>query len=146
VTNPRDWGVLKKSYFMGLILMALFVVMVFFIYDVLFSPPTIHKGIIVEKIFVPGKNVAGPNIVTGSRYRTYKYNIAAKADHQWVAFVKDETGELLKVNCNSDHYKKKSVGDTLLFKEFRGNIFKTEYFSHNEEDVDSLDLNKNHVH
>jgi hypothetical protein len=146
LSNPNSWGILKKNYFLGLILMALFCVMVYFIYDVLFSPPTIHKGIIVEKIFVPGKYVAGPNIATGSRYRTYKYNITAKAQHQWVAFVKDETGELLKVNCKSNHYEGKEVGDTLLFKEFRGNVFKTEYFSHNDEDIDSLDLRKNHIH
>jgi hypothetical protein len=146
VSNPNSWGVLKKSYFTGLILMVAFFGMTYFIYDVLFSPPTIHKGIIVEKIFVPGKNVAGPNVVTGSRYKTYKYSITAKAQRQWVAFIKDETGQLLKVNCKSDHYEQKAVGDTLLFKEFRGDVFKTEYFSHNDEDVDSLDLSKNHIH
>ena len=96
--NPH-WGVLKKSYFTGLVLMAIFFGMTFFTYDVLFSPPSIHKGVVIEKIFVPGKNVAGPNMVTGSRYRTYKYNIYAKKNHQWVAFVKDETGQVLKVNC-----------------------------------------------
>jgi len=144
--NNTHWGVLKKSYFTGLLLMAIFFGMTFFAYDVLFSPPTIHKGIIVEKIFVPAKNVAGPNIATGSRYRTYKYNIYAKNEHQWVAFVKDETGQVLKVNCKSDHYERKAIGDTLLFKEFRGSVFNTEYFSHNDEDLDSLDLRKSHVH
>lgn len=146
MSDSSSWGVLKKGYFTGLLLMAAFFLMVFFIYDVLFSPPSIHKGIIVEKIFVPGKNVAGPNIATGSHYRTYKYNITSQSQHQWVAFVKDENGELLKVNCKSDHYERKTVGDTLLFKEFRGNVFKTEYFSHNDEDIDSQDLSKNHIH
>lgn len=143
--NSSSWGILKKSYFTGLALMAAFIVMIFFIYDVLFSPPTIHRGIIVEKIFVPGKNVAGSNVMTGSHYRTYKYSISTKNQHQWIAFVKDEAGQVLKVNCKSDHYERKSVGDTLLFKEFRGEIFKSEYFSHNDEDMDSLDLRKNHI-
>jgi len=145
VSNQQSWGILKKGYFTGLGLMAAFLLMTYFTYDVLFSPPTVHRGIIVEKLFVPAKNVAGPNIV-GSRYRAYKYNISAKTTHQWVAFVKDEAGQVLKVNCKSDHYERKAVGDTLLFKEFRGEIFKVEYFSHNDEDLDSLDLRKNHVH
>jgi|SRR5579859_5570236 len=125
--------------------MVAFFVTVYFIYDVLFTRPTLHKGIIVEKIFVPAKNVAGPNTVTGSRYRSYKYVITTKSQRQWIAFVKDEEGKVLKVNCKSDHYESKSIGDTLLFKEFRGEVFKVEYFSHNDEDLDSLDLKKNHV-
>jgi len=146
VTNPRTWGVLKKSFFTGLLLMAAFFITVYFIYDVLFSRPTIHKGIIVEKIFVPRKGVAGPNTVTGVRYRSFKYVISAKNNHQWIAIVKDETGQELRVNCKSDHYENKNIGDTLLFKEYRGDVFKVEYFSHNDEDTDSLDLSQNHVH
>jgi len=146
VSGRGSWGALKKSYFTGLALMAVFFVMTFFVYDVLFSPPSIHKGIIVEKLFVPAKNIAGPNTVAGARYRSFKYNISAQRQQQWIAFVKDESGQVLKVNCKSDHYEGKTIGDTLLFKEFRGNTFKVEYFSHNDEDVDSLDLRKNHVH
>ena len=142
----RSWGFLKKEFFIGLFTMGVFIVLVFFVYDLLFSHPTIHRGIIVEKLFVPGKNVAGPNSMMGSsRYRTYKYAISTKNNNQWVAFVKDEEGAILKVNCKSDHYESKAVGDTLLFKEFRGEIFKVEYFSHNDEDMDSIDLKANHV-
>jgi len=126
--------------------MAAFFITVYFIYDVLFSKPTIHKGIIVEKIFVPRKGVAGPNTVTGVRYRSFKYVISAKNNHQWIAIVKDETGQELRVNCKSDHYENKNIGDTLLFKEYRGDVFKVQYFSHNDEDTDSLDLSQNHVH
>lgn len=146
MSNTSSWGVLKKSYFTGLTLMAILFVMIYFVYDLLFSAPTIHKGIIIEKVFVPGKNVAGPNTMAGARYRSFKYNISAKAQHQWLAFVKDENGEVLKVNCKSDHIETKNIGDTLLFKEFRGEVFKVEYFSHNDEDLDSLDLRKNHLH
>ncbi len=142
----RSWGILKKDFFIGLSLMVIFFVMLFFVYDLLFSLPTIHKGIIVDKIFVPKKNIAGPNPMTGSHYRTYKYVIVTQSQHQWIAFVKDETGQILKVSCTSDHYESKSIGDTLLFKEFRGEIFKVEYFSHNDEDMDSVDLRKNNVH
>ena len=127
-------------------LLVIFFLTTFFVYDVLFSPPSVHKGIIVEKIFIPGRNVAGPNTMAGARYRSFKYNISTQHQHQWIAFVKDEAGQVLKVNCKSDHYERKAIGDTLLFKEFRGNTFKAEYFSHNDEDVDSLDLRKNHVY
>ena len=145
MSDPRSWGILKRSYFTGLFLMVVFFVMIYFIYDVLFSHPTIHKGVIVEKIFVAGKNVAGPNVSAGNRYRAYRYAISVKSKHQWIALVKDEEGNVLKVNCKSDHYENKEVGDTLLFKEFRGEVFKVEYFSHNDEDIDSVDLRKNHL-
>ena len=71
--------------------------------------------------------------------------ITTENQHQWIAFVKDESGQVLKVKCKSDHYESKGIGDTLLFKEFRGEIFKVEYFSHNDEDLDSLDVKKNHL-
>jgi hypothetical protein len=117
-----------------------------FAYDLLFSAPTVHKGIIVEKIFVPSKSVASPNALNyANRYKSYKYNVLVKNEHQWIAFVKSDEGDTLKVTCKSDHYESKNVGDTLLFKEFRGKMFKVEYFSHNDEDVDSVDLKVNRV-
>ena len=140
-----SWGFLKKDFIVGLFLMIVLFVTAYFVYDILFSPPTIHKGIIVDKVFVPGRNMAGPNSVTGARYRSFKYNISTQAKNQWIAFVKDEAGQLLKVSCKSDHYDSKNVGDTLLFKEYRGQVFKVEYFSHNDEDADSLDLKANHL-
>ena len=51
----RPWGILKKEFFFGIFAMAVFLVMIFFVYDLLFSHPTIHRGIIVEKLFVPAK-------------------------------------------------------------------------------------------
>jgi hypothetical protein len=141
-----QFGFSRKIPTTGILLTLLFIAMVAFVYDLLFSVPTIHKGVIVEKIFVPSKNASGPNALNyGSRYKTYKYNITVKNDHQWIALVKSDDGDTLKVTCKSDHYTNKDVGDTLLFKEFRGKFFKVEYLSHNDEDIDSLDLKSNRV-
>jgi hypothetical protein len=143
----KSWGILKKEFFFGLLAMAVFLIAVFFIYDLLFSRPSIHKGIIVEKIFVPSKNVgSGYALSYAKTSRTYKYSITAQRHEQWIAFVKDEDGNVLKVNCQSGHYEKKNVGDTLLFKEYRGQVFKVEYFSHNDEDTLQVDLKKAHLH
>ncbi len=119
---------------------------IFFVYDLLFTHPTIHKGIIVEKLYVQAKNVQSPNGLTYSnKYKTYKYNLTVKNTEQWLALVRSDDGDTLKVTCQPDHYAMKEVGDTLLFKAYRGKIFKVEYFSHNDEDVDAGDLMRNHM-
>lgn len=105
-------------------------------YDVLFSKPLILKGVILEKIFVPSKNTAGPHVLPYGKYRSYDYTVTAEKHEQWIAFVKLEDGEVLKVNCHSNHYDIKQVGDTLHFKEYTGEILGIDYFSHNEEDME----------
>lgn len=103
--------------------------------DVLFSKPLIMKGIVVEKIYVPEKNVAGPHALPYGKYRSYNYTVQAEKEEQWIAFVKIDDGQILKVNCHSHHYQQKQVGDTLHFKEYKGDVFHIDYFAHNEEDV-----------
>jgi hypothetical protein len=103
-------------------------------YDVLFSKPLILKGIIVKKIFVPAKNVAAPSVLSYGRYKSYDYTVTAQQHQQWIAFVEIANGQILKVNCHTDHYEKKQVGDTLHFKEYTGELLGIDYFSHNEED------------
>jgi len=103
-------------------------------YDVLFSKPLILSGIIVDKIFVPSRYVVGPNVLNYRRYKTYDHVVTAQDDHQWIAFVKMEDDQILKVNCHTDHYEKKQVGDILHFKEYVGELMHIDYFSHYEED------------
>lgn len=105
-------------------------------YDVLFSKPHSLSGIIVDKIYVPARNAVGPNSLTYRRAKTYDYSISAEDEHQWIAFVKMENGKILKVNCHSNHYETKQVGDTLHFKEYTGDMMHIDYFSHNEEDLE----------
>jgi len=103
-------------------------------YDIFFSKPLIMQGIIVDKVYMPQKNAAGPNVLPYMRYKSYDYMVTAEKHEQWIAFVKTDDGQLLKVNCHSHHYEQKNVGDTLHFKEYIGEIFGIDYFSHNEED------------
>lgn len=103
-------------------------------YDVLFSKPHIMKGIIVDKLFVPSKSNTGTHALPHARYRSYDYAIQAEQHEQWIAFVKIDGGKILKVNCHSNHYNTKQVGDTLHFKEYTGDLLGIDYFSHNEED------------
>lgn len=104
------------------------------VYDVLFSKPKQMKGIIVEKIFVPGKNKSGPHMLPYAKYRSYDHTIQTQQHEQWIAFVKTENGKVLKVNCHSNHYDTKQIGDTLHFKEYTGELLGIDYFSHNEEE------------
>lgn len=141
-----QFGFSRKVPIAGMLMFLAFIGMIIFIYDLLFSAPTLHKGVIVEKIFIQSKNVASPNAMNyTNKYKTYKYNISAKSSDQWVALVKSDEGDTIRVNCKSDHYNSASVGDTMLFKSYKGKIFKIEYFSHNDEDADTVDLRANHL-
>lgn len=103
-------------------------------YDVLFSKPLVMQGVIVEKIYVPNKHVSGPHVLPYGKYKSYDYTITTEKHDQWIAFVKTYDGTVLKVNCHTDHYDTKQVGDTLHFKEYTGELLHIDYFSHNEED------------
>ena len=106
------------------------------VYDVLFSRPHLMRGVIVDKLFVPGKNNAGPHALPYGKYRSYDYAIQAEQQEQWIAFVQVDDGKVLKVNCHSNHYEIKQVDDTLHFKKYTGELLHIDYFSHNEEDVE----------
>jgi hypothetical protein len=129
-----------SSVIKGMFLFALLFFVCFFAYDQIFSEPKIHQGIVVEKLFIPQHNVAGPNATNYTRYRSYKYVVQTQRYHQWVAIVKADDGDTLKVHCTSDHYDKTNVGDTLLFKEYRGKVFGIDYLAHSEEDTVKSDL------
>lgn len=104
------------------------------VYDVLFSQPVVLRGVIVDKLHVPSKNSSGQNILPYMKYKSYDYVVTSQTEEQWIAFVKTNDGQILKVNCHIHHYNDTQVGDTLQFKEYTGEIFHIDYFSHNEED------------
>ncbi len=104
------------------------------VFDVLFSKPLILQGIIVDKVYMPKESTSGQNILPYMKYKSYDYVVTTEKHEQWIAFVKIEDDQILKVNCHSHHYQQKQVGDTLHFKEYTGEIFGIDYFSHNEED------------
>jgi hypothetical protein len=102
-------------------------------YDVLFSKPKIMEGIIVEKVYVPSQSQSGQNILPYMKYKSLDYIITVQKEEQWIAFVQTQDGKILKVNCHVHNYEQSQVGDTLRFKEYRGEIFHIDYFSHNED-------------
>jgi hypothetical protein len=107
------------------------------VYDVLFSKPLVMTGVIIDKVHMPSKEESGQNIMPYMRYKSYDYIVTAQKEEQWIAFVKTPDGEILKVNCHIHHYEQTLVGDTLRFKEYTGEIFHIDYFSHNEEEEES---------
>jgi hypothetical protein len=129
MTKPSSLTVIKFIVFS-----ATLTVLALLGYDIFFSKPLIMQGIIVDKVYMPSKNAAGPNVLPYMRYKSYDYMVTSEKHEQWIAFVKTEQGQILKVNCHSHHYEQKHVGDTLHFKEYIGEIFGIDYFSHNEED------------
>lgn len=131
------WSIVK----LGLLLSVLFGFF-FVLYDQLFSKPTIHSGVILEKIEVPRGKAASPYIVPYGGSKSYKYAITSEKYHQWIALVKADDEQILKVHCTSNHFETKNVGDTILFKEYQGNLLKIEYLSHSEEDTVAIDWEK----
>lgn len=123
-----------KNGIIFITLVAALVVAGIIAYDVLFSKPLIMEGIIVDKIYIPSKTAAGPHVLPYGKYKSYDYTITSEKHEQWIAFVKTTDGNVLKVNCHSDHYEVKQIGDTLHFKEYTGELMHIDYFSHNEED------------
>ncbi|GHM98514.1 hypothetical protein WSM22_00040 [Cytophagales bacterium WSM2-2] len=124
----------------GGFLAALFILLGVFIYDQLFSAPKVHQGIILHKMYIPQRTAVGPNATPYAGHRAYKYIIQAQKYHQWIAIVLADDGDTLKVHCTSDHYESNNIGDTLLFKEYKGHLFGVDYLSHSEEDTVKSDL------
>ena len=104
------------------------------VYDVLFSKPLVMQGVVVDKIHVAEKSQSAQNITPYMKYKSHDYIITTQKEAQWIAFVKTEEGKILKVNCHVHHYEQTELGDTLQFKEYTGDIFHIDYFSHNEEE------------
>ncbi len=129
-----------SSIIKGGFLLAILLLFGLFTYDQFFTPPKIHQGIVLNKLFIPEHNVVGHNVGSYGRNKTYKYIVQAQKFHQWVAIVKADDGDTIKVHCKSDHFEVTNVGDTLLFKEYKGNIFGIDYLAHSEEDTLKSDL------
>jgi hypothetical protein len=115
-------------------LIAIIVIPGVIVYDVLFSKPLLMQGVVVDKIHVPEKSQSAQNITPYMKYKSHDYIVTSQKEPQWIAFVKTDNGQILKVNCHVHHYEQTQLGDTLRFKEYNGDIFHIDYFSHNEED------------
>src|SRR6218665_1300518 len=106
-------------------------VMGVFTYDLLFSEPDHQQGVIIEKIFVAGRLSTGDTPYASKRSR---YFVTHQKEDQWVAIVRTEEGDTLKVHCNMDHYQTKEVGDVMHFKRYDGELVHVSYLAHNEEE------------
>jgi hypothetical protein len=95
------------------------------------------QGVVVDKVHMPEKSQSAQNITPYMKYKSHDYIVTAQKEEQWIAFVKTHDGKILKVNCHVHHYEQTQLGDTLRFKEYTGEIFHIDYFSHNEEDEGS---------
>ncbi|MCA4899909.1 MAG: hypothetical protein ACK514_15180 [Bacteroidota bacterium] len=123
-----------QSYLTGSMLVIILAVVVYLTFDLMFSPPIIMEGVVIEKAFVEKQMAGAPSITPYNRYKSYDYVIQSQKHEQWIAFVKTDDGKVLKVHCTSDHYGQKQVGDKMRFKEYTGGLLGIEYFAHNEED------------
>lgn len=101
-----------------------------FVYDLLFSKPEIHEGVIVEMHFVEGRVQSG-QFRLGSRARPQL--MSTQRHDRWIAVVRMESGDTTLVECKKHHFDGKSIGGTLKFKEFQGGTFEIKYFAHSEE-------------
>ena len=113
------------------------IVLGIFLFDLFFAKPLVMQVVIVEKMYVAKSNVTATGINPYMRYKQKDYLINTQNHDQWLALVELENGQILKVNCHSDHYEQKHIGDTLHFKEYAGDIMGIDYFSRNEEDEEA---------
>jgi hypothetical protein len=123
---------MKNVSIAGILLLISLVVIGLITKDVLFAKPEHEQGIIIEKIFVPGRMVSGHTPYGGAKRS--KYFVTHQKQDQWVAIVKMDAGDTVKVHCMIDHYNSKNVGDVLRFKKYDGHLVHIDYFAHNEEE------------
>lgn len=102
------------------------------LYDLLFSKPDHLEGVVIEKIFIPGKTATGDTPYGG--VRRGNYTITVQQEEQWIAIVKMKDGSLASVHCHANHYKAKNVGDVIHFRKYEGKLFHIKFFAHNEEE------------
>ena len=123
----------KRSGIVGYVFIA-FLVGLFglLLYDLLFTAPDHQQGTVIEKIHIPAHSVSGGTPVGG--VRRGNYFITAQQEAQWIALVRMENGEILKVHCLPGHYQTKNIGDVIHFKKYEGKLLHIEYFAHNEEE------------
>jgi len=123
----------RKSGVIGYVFIVFFISgLGVFLFDLLFSKPDHLQGTIVEKIFIPSHSGAGATPYGG--VKRANYFITAQVEEQWVAIVRTENGDTLKVHCHPTHYKTREVGDVIHFKKYQGKLLHIEYFAHNEQE------------
>ncbi len=105
---------------------------IYFVKDVLFSEPDHLEGIIIEKFFVPSLANTATTVYAGARRSNYFLTV--QKEEQWVAIVKMDAGDTVKVHCKSGHYESKNIGDKIHFKKYEGKHFHIQFFAHNEEE------------
>ena len=105
---------------------------IYFVRDVLFSEPDHLEGTVIEKFFVP--SLANSTSTPYANARRSNYFLTAQKDEQWVAIVRMDAGDTLKVHCVPGHYKITNVGDKMHFKKYEGKHFHIQFFAHNEEE------------
>jgi len=124
----------KRSGIVGYVIIALLTGLLgLFLYDLLLSKPDHRQGTVIEKIFVPARSVTGAAPGPGGMRRG-GYSISSQKEEQWIALVRMENGDTLKVHCLPSHYKAKNVGDVIHFKKYEGRLLHIRYFAHNEEE------------
>jgi hypothetical protein len=105
-------------------------------YGFIHPPSEIHEGVVLEKIYLPSRFIAGPNVLYFHHPKTKDYAITSQTHSQWLALVKSDDGELLKVHCDSVHYVQKDVGEVIHFRKYTGEILGIEYMSYSKEEED----------
>ena len=121
-----------KSNLAAIIFIVLGLAAIYISYDILFSKPAHQQGVILEKIYVPGRSATDATPYGGvSRGR---YSVTVQKVEQWIAIVKMENGDTLLVHCHPDHYELKNVGEVIHFKKYEGEHLHIKYFAHNEQE------------
>ena len=120
-----------SSWIGGTIAVVLFIGACLFIYDLLFSKPDHLRGVIIEKVFVPAHTYSGGPY---GGNRRGNYTITTAQEEQWIAIVRTDDGDTLKVHCHSSHYDNTDLGYAIYFKKYEGHLFHVDYFAHNEEE------------
>jgi hypothetical protein len=120
-----------KAWLYGLLAFGSAALLVWILWDILFSPPITQEGTITELLFIDTHNIASYTPYHGRKIGDHAI-VVAKQD-QYIAIVTNEKGEAFQVHCTKGHYNQLKVGDKLKYKKYEGQTFHIRYFAHYED-------------
>jgi hypothetical protein len=120
-----------KAWIFGIVVFSAAGLLLWIMWDVLASPPTMQEGTVTELLFIDSHDVASYTPYSGRKIGDQA--IVVVKDAQYIAVVKDDKGNHFQVHCTKEHYDQLAVGDKLKYKRYEGKMFHIRYFAHYED-------------
>ncbi len=111
---------LEPEHYIAAIVLIIIAGFSFLITDMVKSEPQYDEGIIVDLAFSKGHTSTTSGVAFNSKGGASPVVGTTSTPDEWIAMVKMNDGEVVKVECKAKHYYGHKVGDNLKFARFYG--------------------------